>query len=646
MRYFRAIIDDIPIRYFVPLGFFLAAFVTVMVYFFIARPEADQRAFELSKQEFERTLADMQGRYNLLLGRGDTFGVTQDMFLTADDPAIMAILILNADNTVRYAHNASLQGLTLSELPFTVHPAQIRRTTLTGQILTHSDTRQNTLTGYAGLGFLEGGAMTQNVLVIVLSSAQLASEIDAVALRLVAIMGATLFLLALFVMLLTWVKIDRRLKRLLNASKALALDRGDLDVWVKGQDEFGQIASQLETTSKLLMDRHAALIAATKAAEAANDAKSDFLSNMSHEIRTPMNGVIGGLNLLMSSKNEEERNELLQASLSSAHMLLNIINDILDFSKLEAGKLEVHKAPFLLARTLKDIQILMRSLASEKRNTIVLDVPDDCDTWLVGDEVRLRQVINNLVSNALKFTEEGTVTLHVRLERAEGGATLEVRVEDTGVGISEADLERLFKRFSQLDNVREKKAGGTGLGLAISQQLIELMGGQIGVESKLGQGSCFWFKLPVELKETGASQVPMEGKAEPRDSGALSILLVEDMPINQMLIGKMLRMLGHSFTLVQDGVEALEAVERAEDGKFDLILMDNQMPRMNGTEATGKIRERSDAKAVIPIIALTADAMVEQREAFFRAGVNGFVSKPIEIDKLRFEISSVLQGNT
>lgn len=639
MRLFGSTLNDIPIRYFVPFGFLVAALVTAVIYVFVAKPEAEERAYDLTEASFSRAISDMQGRYNTLLSQGNKFSVSQDIFITADDPSVLALAVLDDAGVVRFSSDASQIGQNLSVLGHGADAKQYRRALLTGQIVEVRDAANKTITGYAGLGFLEDGRMTKNGLVYVQSTASLAEEIQDASLHLVTIMGVTLFALTLVMLALTWLKIDRRLVKLMAASRKLSSEEGDINFDIHGQDEFGQIAEQLKLTSRILAHKHARMTEAMAKANSANDAKSEFLSNMSHEIRTPMNGVISGLNLLMSSKDEDEKSELMQASLSSAQALLNIINDILDFSKLEAGKLAVHPAPFLLARMLRDIHILMKPVAGDKSNRLVLEMGEGCDACIVADEVRLRQVINNLVGNAIKFTEGGTVTIRVSLNEAAGSHSLEVRISDTGAGISEADLERLFRRFSQLKNAVEKRAGGTGLGLAISQQLVTLMGGQIGVESAIGEGSTFWFRIPVELREV--CEVPKNSMdALAKSERKLRILLAEDVVINQMLITKMLKTLGHEVVLADDGEKALALLDT--DQHFDLVLMDNQMPKLSGMEATKMVRERTDMRAEIPIIALTADAMMEQREAFFKAGVNGFVSKPIEIDKLRFEIARVI----
>ncbi len=278
----------------------------------------------------------------------------------------------------------------------------------------------------------------------------------------------------------------------------------------------------------------------------------------------------------------------------------------------------------------------MRPLAQEKENRLAVVSDGDTDIWISADEVRLRQVINNLTSNALKFTSQGKVTIRVGLETSEGkNGKLKISVIDTGVGISEDDVKRLFQRFSQLDNARKV---GTGLGLAISEQLVKLMGGEIGVKSTLGAGSEFYFWIPVTLESA-----PQDAKEKTATQGtAARILVAEDVKLNQVLIQKMLTQLGHECVVANDGFEAIKKLETMGAEAFDVILMDNQMPGMDGIETARRIRQMNGAIAAIPIIALTADAMAEQRQAFQAAGMNGFVSKPIEVDRLRFEIARLL----
>tara|TARA_R110002096_G_scaffold156008_3_gene320461 strand:- start:226 stop:1308 length:1083 start_codon:yes stop_codon:yes gene_type:complete len=355
-----------------------------------------------------------------------------------------------------------------------------------------------------------------------------------------------------------------------------------------------------------------------------------------------MNGVIGALNVALSSSDVEERTDLIQTAASSANILLHIINDILDFSKLEAGKLDVKLEAFSLAGVLNEVHMLMQELASEKCLYLKLQMAPGTDIIVKTDEVRIRQILTNFIGNAIKFTENGEVTISVDMLKTEEQDLVYIRVSDTGVGISEEDQGRLFQRFEQIENERiVTSTKGTGLGLAICKQLVQVMGGEIGVESELNKGSTFWFKIPVSIVDGVANKA---GAAlEKIDVPSLRILLAEDIPVNQMIFKKMLSSLGHSFEVAGTGRAVLEKMASNNEEMFDLILMDNQMPEMSGTEATKHIRKSRASYSDIPIIALTADAFVEQQEAFKAAGMDGFVSKPVEMDRLRREIARVME---
>jgi signal transduction histidine kinase len=396
----------------------------------------------------------------------------------------------------------------------------------------------------------------------------------------------------------------------------------------------------LQDTLNALERTNSELKASNEAAQAASRAKSAFLAAMSHELRTPMNGVVGMSELLLTTELGAQQVKSVQTIRRSALSLLTILNDILDFSKIEAGQMTLESTPFNLRKCADEALALLRPQVESKGLDLILDWPSNMPNDVVGDPTRFVQIINNLVDNALKFTSSGYIRLRGRLgKKPDHRQEYRFEIEDTGIGIPAEAIGRLFTSFSQADSSTTRRFGGTGLGLAIVRRLAELMDGNCGVTSEVGKGSCFWFTLLLEPAadapaDSGPNPLAMFRSPHAAGEGRkLRVLLVEDNLINQEVASALLETLDCECTIADNGRLALDAL--AAGNRFDLVLMDCQMPEMDGFEATRQIRAmEAPTGSHLPIVALTANAMAGDRELCLAAGMDDFLSKPFQLHEL------------
>jgi signal transduction histidine kinase/DNA-binding response OmpR family regulator len=415
-----------------------------------------------------------------------------------------------------------------------------------------------------------------------------------------------------------------------------------------------EIQQHRELLEERIRQRTEELENAMKTALAASHAKSEFLANMSHELRTPMNGLLGMLDVVLDSKLSSEQRDHLQTAQRSAYSLLALLNDILDLSKIEAGKMVLEKIPFNIRTVLDDCLKAFQARASQKKITLHLEMDASAPGDVMGDPLRVRQIVTNLLSNAIKFTDQGWVCL--RLSAARSGSdqnelrNIHIEVSDTGTGIEADKLQAIFDKFTQADGSITRKYGGTGLGLAITKRLAELHGGHVRVDSQVGKGSTFTVAFPWEVVESSVKQ-PLTPAFDAIGTAATNglkptsrILLVEDNLINQKVVIAILKKKGYSIDVANDGREALSSLD-ANPRAFDLVLMDIQMPVLDGLETTRLIR-RDPRWDSLPIVAMTAHAMNGDKERCLQAGMNGYISKPVQSAHLLTTISHFLNRNT
>ena len=636
-------LKNISLRHFIPLMFFSGSLLLLIFFYLIGLPAAKNQAVDLSQRETRSLLLAQQSRFIDLLIKNDPKKINMEIFFTNSNPMIESMSIVDARQKILFSSRSRFVGKNLSEIGIPVGNIQIPfpeegNLDISVEKQPGSDTLLN---GYASLRFLRDETEFNLTLIVVRDYSALAKAVSDVAAKPSEILATVMVLFALFAVLLFRQHLNKRLRPLLKVAGKLALGDTSARAALKGADEFAEIGRSFDQMAEKLEQHHAELEDAKNLAEKANLAKNNFLSSLSNEIQTPLSGLMGFIDLLGSTRLDEEGRLYVRSADSAARTLSGLMNDLVETSRLEAGHTTLSTEVFCLNALLQEIidSILPRALL--KGLSIKVECLDNNPIWIESDPRVFRQILVHLIGNAVQFTEEGQIT--IRISATPTGGThiaLSIDVIDTGIGIRKDEFGKLFDRFYKSNDPRVQASPGSGVGLAICKELADLLGGKIAVKSVLNEGSSFSLSMEV----TGAEQ-PSDfnySVLAQREQKPQNILLVEHSDITRTLMRSILEKWGHTVLPCKSSESAVTEMKECliypSKPAILLVVMDLNMPGMNGFEAAAEIRGLDSCFQSLPILATSTQTDKQTEDNCHDAGFDGFIGKPIDMKKMADEV--------
>lgn len=645
-------IGQLPLRHLVPMIMLITLGLLYGALQYVISPQISEQTKELSYRTMEETLESLKASLSPDLSDGDDGHIERDIFFSSASTTSRGILLVDTQGVILHAHNPNYIGRDIASLDLG-YDRSLAMTVIDNGSVAIRDNAVGTalVSGYAGIKYTDASDVENNVVLFVVNDYKdFEARLKKLAEEPIYIGAGIISFSMLLMFLIIYSTITSRVGQLMDAAERLGAGEEGARVNLKGRDEFARLGKVFDQMADYVESSYESMEKALRQAEAASHAKTDFLANISHEIRTPLTGVIGMLDAADQSKLPPEARKYTHLAQASAHTLLDLINDILDISQLEAGKKRLNLAPCRVDTIATTVANALGQSADVKGLDFSMENRLPGEVWALGDEKVIRQIMFNLLGNAIKFTDKGSVTVELEglhMDRGKNRIAYHFTVKDTGIGISKENIERLFNRFEQVEDF-SKSSTGTGLGLAICRELVGLMNGKLWVESEEGEGSTFHVTFDLEtVAKPDTLYLDMKKNTLPIFQESMSVLAVDDNPINRMVIEKAIQDLGLAITLKESGEAAYEDIkDKLKSGAdpYDIILMDIHMPDMDGIETLAKIRVLGGWANFVPAIALTAHAITGQADEFMSQGMSGYVSKPIDRVALAREIARLTNG--